>query len=107
MALAIQALRVLCSSGGCLEQGELQRRLPSRPSAEQLAAVLRDAQRFTLVRRPGRAAAATAETEVAVVVATSPVRLCPEQVAGCPGLCGQLHICKYHLKGFCRNQLAR
>ncbi|XP_054487221.2 protein mono-ADP-ribosyltransferase PARP12 isoform X1 [Agelaius phoeniceus] len=104
MALAIQALRVLCSSGGCLEQGELQRRLPSRPSAEQLAAVLRDAQRFTLVRRPGRAAAA--EAEVAVVVATSPVRLCPEHVAGCPGQCGQLHICKYHLKGFCRNQLA-
>lgn len=106
MALAVQALRVLCASGGCLEQGELQRRLPARPSAEQLAAVLRDAQRFTLVRRPGRAAAA-AEAEVAVVVATSPVRVCPEHVAGCPGQCGQLHICKYHLKGFCRNQLAR
>ncbi|OWK58307.1 Poly [ADP-ribose] polymerase 12 [Lonchura striata] len=106
MALAVQALRVLCASGGCLEQGELLRRLPARPSAEQLAAVLRDAQRFTLVRRPGRAAAA-AEAEVAVVVATSPVRLCPEHVAGCPGQCGQLHICKYHLKGFCRNQLAR
>ncbi|RLW00162.1 hypothetical protein DV515_00009211 [Chloebia gouldiae] len=107
MALAIQALRVLCASGGCLEQGELRQRLPARPSAEQLAAVLRDAQRFTLVRRPGRAAAAAAEAEVAVVVATSPVRLCPEHVAGCPGQCGQLHICKYHLKGFCRNQLAR
>ncbi|RMC03014.1 hypothetical protein DUI87_20207 [Hirundo rustica rustica] len=105
MALAIQALRVLCASGGCLEQGELRRRLPSRPSAEQLAAVLRDAQRFTLVRRPGQAAAA--EAEVAVVVATSPVRLCPEHGAGCPGQCGRLHLCKYHLKGFCRNQLAR
>ncbi|XP_056368010.1 protein mono-ADP-ribosyltransferase PARP12-like isoform X1 [Oenanthe melanoleuca] len=104
MALAALALRVLCASGGCLEQGELRRRLPGRPSAEQLAAVLRDAQRFTLVRRPGPAAAAQAE--VAVVVATSPVRLCPEHVAGCPGQCGQLHLCKYHLKGFCRNQVA-
>uniref|UniRef100_A0A8C3TW42 Poly(ADP-ribose) polymerase family member 12 n=1 Tax=Catharus ustulatus TaxID=91951 RepID=A0A8C3TW42_CATUS len=91
MALAPLALRVLCASGGCLEQGELRRRLPGRPSAEQLAAVLRDAQRFTLVRRPGPAAAA--EAEVAVVVATSPVRLCPEHVAGCPGQCGRLHIC--------------
>ncbi|NWW27022.1 PAR12 polymerase, partial [Falcunculus frontatus] len=62
---------VLCASGGCLEQGELQRRLPGRPSAEQLAAVLRDAQRFTLVRRPGQAGAAAA-AEVSVVVATSP-----------------------------------
>uniref|UniRef100_A0A8D2PNR0 Poly(ADP-ribose) polymerase family member 12 n=2 Tax=Zosterops lateralis melanops TaxID=1220523 RepID=A0A8D2PNR0_ZOSLA len=26
---------------------------------------------------------------------------------GCPGQCGRLHLCKYHLKGFCRNQLAR
>ncbi|NWI40550.1 PAR12 polymerase, partial [Picathartes gymnocephalus] len=38
---------------------------------------------------------------------TSPVRLCPEHGAGCPGQCGLLHLCKYHLKGFCRNQLAR
>ncbi|NWV85732.1 PAR12 polymerase, partial [Dasyornis broadbenti] len=96
---------VLCASGGCLEQGELQRRLRGRSSAEQLAAVLRDEQRFTLVRRPGQAAAAVAE--VAVVVATSPVRLCPEHGAGCPGQCGRLHLCKYHLKGFCRNQQAR
>ncbi|NWV20087.1 PAR12 polymerase, partial [Origma solitaria] len=73
---------LLCASGGCLEQGELQRRLRSRPSAKQLAAV-------------------------AVVVATSPVRLCPEHAAGCPGQCGRLHLCKYYLKGFCRNQLAR
>ncbi|KAM4901754.1 protein mono-ADP-ribosyltransferase PARP12-like isoform 2-T2 [Sylvia borin] len=106
MALAVQALRVLCASGGCLEQGELRRRLPGRPSAEQLAAVLRDAQRFTLVRRPGPAAAA-AEAAGAVVVATSPVRLCSEHGAGCPGHCGRLHLCKYHLKGFCRNQVAR
>ncbi|XP_039426454.1 protein mono-ADP-ribosyltransferase PARP12-like isoform X1 [Corvus cornix cornix] len=105
MALAIQALRVLCASGGCLEQGELQRRLPGWPSAEKLAAVLRDAQRFTLVRRPGQAGAGAA-AEVAVVVATTPVRLCPENGAGCPGQCGRLHLCKYHLKGFCRNQLA-
>lgn len=105
MALAVLALRVLCASGGCLEQSELRRRLPGRPSAEQLAAVLRDAQRFTLVRRPGQAAAA--EAEVVVVVATSPVRLCPEHGAGCPGQCGRLHLCKYHLKGFCRNQPAR
>ncbi|XP_057240527.1 protein mono-ADP-ribosyltransferase PARP12-like [Malurus melanocephalus] len=105
MALAIQALRLLCSSGGSLEQAELQRRLPGRPSAEQLAAVLRDPRRFTLVRRPGQAA--QAQAEVAVVVATSPVRLCPEHGAGCPGRCGRLHLCKYHLKGFCRNQQAR
>ncbi|NXD19140.1 PAR12 polymerase, partial [Spelaeornis formosus] len=96
---------VLCASGGCLEQSELRRRLPGPPSAELLAAVLCDARRFTLVRRPGPAAAA--EAEVPVVVATSPVRLCQEHVTGCPGQCGQLHFCKYHLKGFCRNQLAR
>ncbi|KAK2539657.1 poly [ADP-ribose] polymerase 12, partial [Columba guinea] len=44
---------------------------------------------------------------VAVVVATSPVRLCQEHGAGCPGQCGRLHLCKYHLKGLCRNQQAR
>ncbi|XP_027599582.2 protein mono-ADP-ribosyltransferase PARP12 [Pipra filicauda] len=106
MALAAQALRVLCGSGGCLEQADLQRWLPGRPSAEQLAAVLRDAQRFTLVQRPGEEGAAAA-AEVAVVVATSPVRLCQQYSAGCPGHCGQLHLCKYHLKGHCRNHGAR
>ncbi|XP_074907899.1 protein mono-ADP-ribosyltransferase PARP12-like isoform X1 [Buteo buteo] len=104
MAFAAQVLRVLCASGGCLEQGELQRRLPGRPSKEQLALALRDAQRFTLVRRPGEAAAAA---EAVVVVATSPVRLCQEHGAGCEGQCGRLHLCKYHLKGLCRNQQAR
>uniref|UniRef100_A0A8B9QGZ7 Poly(ADP-ribose) polymerase family member 12 n=1 Tax=Apteryx owenii TaxID=8824 RepID=A0A8B9QGZ7_APTOW len=32
------------------------------------------------------------------------VRLCPEHGAGCTGRCGRLHLCKYHLKGVCRNQ---
>ncbi|XP_068800830.1 protein mono-ADP-ribosyltransferase PARP12 isoform X2 [Struthio camelus] len=112
MALEGQLLRVLCSSGGCLEQGELQRRLPACLRPEQLELVLRDAQRFTLVRRPeppraderGATAAAAA---VVVVVATSGVRLCPEHGAGCEGQCGRLHLCKYHLKGVCRNQRAR
>uniref|UniRef100_A0A672UP10 C3H1-type domain-containing protein n=1 Tax=Strigops habroptila TaxID=2489341 RepID=A0A672UP10_STRHB len=109
MALVAQALQLLCANGGCLEQGELQRRLPSRPSMKQLALVLQDAQQFTLVRRPCEAAAAAAAaaagsgTEV-VVVATSPVRLCQEHGAGCDGRCGRLHLCKYHLKGFCRNE---
>ncbi|KAK1201522.1 PAR12 ribosyltransferase, partial [Pygoscelis papua] len=82
---------VLCASGGCLEQGELQQRVPGRPTAEQLALVLRDAQRFTLVRRPG-------EAGVVAVVATSPVRLCQEHGAGCEGQCGRLHLCNtsYH-----------
>ncbi|KAM9292892.1 protein mono-ADP-ribosyltransferase PARP12 [Morus bassanus] len=106
MAFAAQALRVLCASGGCLEQSELQRRVPGRPTAEQLALVLRDAQRFTLVRRPGEAAAAAAGAGV-VVVATSPLRLCQEYGAGCEGQCGRLHLCKFHLKGLCRNQQAR
>lgn len=106
MAFATEVLRVLCASGGCLEQGELQRRLPGRPSKEQLALALRDAQRFTLVRRPGEAGAA-AEAAAVVVVATSPVRLCQEHGAGCEGQCGRLHLCKYHLKGLCRNQQAR
>ncbi|NXS10917.1 PAR12 polymerase, partial [Neodrepanis coruscans] len=95
---------VLCASQGCLEQAELQRWLPGPPSAEELSALLRDSQRFTLVQRPGEAGAAAA---VAVVVATSPVRLCREYGAGCPGQCGRLHLCKYHLKGYCRNQVAR
>ncbi|XP_032851842.2 protein mono-ADP-ribosyltransferase PARP12 isoform X1 [Tyto alba] len=105
MALAAQALQVLCANGGCLEQGELQRRLLGPPTAEQLALALRDERRFTLVRRPGEAGRGGA---VAVaVVATSPVRLCGERGAGCEGRCGRLHLCKYHLKGLCRNQLAR
>uniref|UniRef100_A0A8C3K0H6 Poly(ADP-ribose) polymerase family member 12 n=1 Tax=Calidris pygmaea TaxID=425635 RepID=A0A8C3K0H6_9CHAR len=103
MALAAQALRLLCASGGCLEQGELQRRLPGQLTAEQVALVLRDPQRFTLVRRPGEAGAAAA----VVVVATSPLRLCQEYGTDCEGLCGRLHLCKYHLKGLCRNQRAR
>ncbi|NXF62852.1 PAR12 polymerase, partial [Ciccaba nigrolineata] len=41
------------------------------------------------------------------VVATSPLRLCQEHGAGCEGQCGRLHLCKYHLKGLCRNQQAR
>ncbi|NXA47702.1 PAR12 polymerase, partial [Nothocercus julius] len=48
-----------------------------------------------------------AATELAVVVATSSMRLCPEHGAGCAGRCGRLHLCKYHLKGVCRNQRAR
>lgn len=100
MAFAAEALRVLCASGGCLERGELQRRMLGWPTAEQLALVLQDAQRFTLVRRPGEAGAA-------MVVATSPVRLCPEYGAGCEKQCGRLHLCKYHLKGLCRNERAR
>ncbi|XP_064369975.1 protein mono-ADP-ribosyltransferase PARP12-like isoform X1 [Dromaius novaehollandiae] len=107
MALAAQALRLLCSSGGCLEQGELQQRLPGRPRPEQLAPLLRDAQRFTLVRRPEPRGAAAAEAAAVVVVATSAVRLCPEHGTGCEGQCGRLHLCKYHLKGVCRNQQAR
>ncbi|NXP56748.1 PAR12 polymerase, partial [Heliornis fulica] len=98
---------LLCASGGCLEQSELQRRLPSQPTAEHLALALRDAQRFTLVRRPGKERAAAAAAELVVVVATSPVRLCQEYGAGCEGQCGRLHLCKYHLKGLCRNQQAR
>ncbi|NXQ87462.1 PAR12 polymerase, partial [Nyctibius grandis] len=99
---------VLCASGGCLEQDELRRRLRSRPMTEKLALVLADAQRFTLVRRPGEAAgAAGAARFVVAVVATSPVRLCQEHGAGCEGKCGRLHLCKYHLKGLCRNQQAR
>lgn len=112
MALAAQALRLLCASGGCLEQGELQRWLPGWPTAEQMAVVLGDAQRFTVVRRPGEAGLAAAAggeaaAAVVVVVATSPVRLCQEYGAGCEGLCGRLHLCKYHLKGLCRNQRPR
>lgn len=112
MALATEVLRLLCASGGCLEQGELQRRLPGRPSAKQLVLVLQDTQQFTLVERPSEAAAAAAAaaagsgTEV-VVLATSPVRLCQEHGAGCDGQCGRLHLCKYHLRGFCRNQHER
>ncbi|NXL35712.1 PAR12 polymerase, partial [Glaucidium brasilianum] len=94
---------VLCANGGCLEQGELQRRLSGRPTAEQLALALRDAQRFTLVRRPGEGVAAGG----VAVVATSPLRLCQEHGAGCEGKCGRLHLCKYHLKGLCRNQQPR
>ncbi|NXG20478.1 PAR12 polymerase, partial [Grallaria varia] len=94
----------LCSGGGCLEQTELQRRLPGPPSADQLAVVLQDPRRFTVVQRPGEAGAAS---EVSVAVATSPVRLCQEYGAGCPGRCGRLHLCKYHLKGHCRNQGSR
>ncbi|XP_062445555.1 protein mono-ADP-ribosyltransferase PARP12-like [Rhea pennata] len=103
MALAVQALRLLCSSGGCLEKSELQRRLPGRLQPEQLELVLQDAQRFTLVRRPEPQGAAAA----VVVVATSAVRLCPEHGAGCEEQCGRLHLCKYHLKGVCRHQGTR
>ncbi|NXJ02401.1 PAR12 polymerase, partial [Psophia crepitans] len=76
---------ILCANGGCLEQGELQQLL--RLTTDQLGLLLRDAQRFTLVRRPGEAAAgAAAAGVVAVVVATSPVRLfAPQRPAGCAG----------------------
>ncbi|NXU50419.1 PAR12 polymerase, partial [Turnix velox] len=92
---------VLCASGGCLEQEELRRQLPGCLTAEQVEKLLRDPQRFTLVRRPGEAGAAV------VAVATCPVRLCQEHGAGCEGQCGRLHLCKYYLKGLCRNEMAR
>ncbi|NXP11397.1 PAR12 polymerase, partial [Thinocorus orbignyianus] len=95
---------LLCASGGCLEQGELQRRLRGQFTAEQVKLVLRDSQQFTLVRRPGEAGTGAVAT---VAVATSPVRLCQEYGVGCEGQCGRLHLCKYHLKGLCRNQRAR
>ncbi|XP_031445624.1 protein mono-ADP-ribosyltransferase PARP12-like [Phasianus colchicus] len=108
MVMPIQVLRALCAGGGSLELEELQRRLPGRPTAEQLAAVVRDPRRFTLVRTPDEAGAAAATATVTVlVVATSSLRLCPEHGAGCQGGCGRLHLCKYHLKGVCRNQQAR
>ncbi|KAM9204062.1 protein mono-ADP-ribosyltransferase PARP12-like isoform 1-T1 [Mergus octosetaceus] len=108
MALSAQALRVLCASGGSLELSELRQQLPGRPRAELLEPVLRDTERFTLLRRPAEEAADTEEEEeVVVVVATSALRLCPEHGAGCQGRCGRLHLCKYHLKGLCRNQQAR
>ncbi|XP_064011535.1 protein mono-ADP-ribosyltransferase PARP12-like [Pogoniulus pusillus] len=106
MALADQALQALCASGGCLEQGDLRRRLLSRPTAEQLALVLRDAQRFTVVQRPAEVGSASAG-DVSVVIATTPVRLCQDHGAGCGGQCGRLHLCKYHLKGLCRNEEPR
>ena len=105
MALPTQVLRALCVGGGSLELEELLRRLPGPPTAEQLAAVVRDSRCFTLVRTPDEAGAAAAET--VLVVATSSLRLCPEHGAGCRGGCGRLHLCKYHLKGVCRNQQAR
>ncbi|XP_052523405.1 protein mono-ADP-ribosyltransferase PARP12-like [Tympanuchus pallidicinctus] len=108
MALPTQVLRALCAGGGSLELEELLRRLPGRPTAEQLAAVVRDPRHFTLVRTPDEAgAAAAAATVTVLVVATSSLRLCPEHGAGCRGGCGRLHLCKYHLKGVCRNQQAR
>ncbi|NXG55286.1 PAR12 polymerase, partial [Hemiprocne comata] len=94
----------LCASGGCLERDELQRRLRWH-TTEELSRVLQDAQRFTLVRRPGEAGAAAGL--VTVVVATSPLRLCQQYSTGCEGMCGRLHLCKYYLKGLCRNQQAR
>ncbi|NXF86942.1 PAR12 polymerase, partial [Eubucco bourcierii] len=96
----------LCAHGGCLEEGDLRRRLSGCPTAEQLALVLRDAQRFTVVLRPGEAGSAAAG-DVSVVVATSPVRLCQDHGAGCEGQCGRLHFCKYRLKGLCRNDQLR
>uniref|UniRef100_A0A8C2UG59 Poly(ADP-ribose) polymerase family member 12 n=1 Tax=Coturnix japonica TaxID=93934 RepID=A0A8C2UG59_COTJA len=109
MVLPTQVLRALCAGGGSLELEELLRRLPGRPTAEQLAAVLQDPQRFTLVRTPDEAGAAAAAAAAAtvLVVATSSLRLCPEHGVGCRGDCGRLHLCKYHLKGVCRNQQAR
>ncbi|XP_053912134.1 protein mono-ADP-ribosyltransferase PARP12 [Cuculus canorus] len=103
MAVWVPVLRVLCASGGSLEQGELRRRLPGGDAAERLERALQDSHRFTLSRRPGEAGA----EEVVVVVATSPVRLCQQHGAGCDGRCGRLHLCKYHLRGLCRNQQAR
>uniref|UniRef100_A0A8B9Q9F0 Poly(ADP-ribose) polymerase family member 12 n=1 Tax=Apteryx owenii TaxID=8824 RepID=A0A8B9Q9F0_APTOW len=41
---------------------------------------------------------------LATLTAPTAVRLCPEHGAGCTGRCGRLHLCKYHLKGVCRNQ---
>ncbi|XP_033004142.1 zinc finger CCCH-type antiviral protein 1-like [Lacerta agilis] len=81
--------KLLCASGGRMEQAVLvqQLELPE----EQLRQILEEVgqERF-LVRAQGPST---------WVLAVSPVRLCVRKE--CPG-CEQLHLCKLNLKGCCR-----
>ncbi|XP_053114680.1 protein mono-ADP-ribosyltransferase PARP12-like [Hemicordylus capensis] len=103
--LACRALKELCASGGCLEKGELSKRLRLEGNPALLAQILQDAKKFTLVTREEGAPCAVESGGHRVVVATSGVRLCREHGSGkCPGRCQQLHICRYFVYGGCRNQ---
>ncbi|KAJ6660025.1 hypothetical protein lerEdw1_018223 [Lerista edwardsae] len=107
-AVSVQALKLLCASGGCLTEDELARRLHLQDNPALLAALLQDAKRFTLVTRE-EAPSAGQPGEHRVVVATSGVRLCREHGSPktCAGLCRQLHLCRYFVYGWCRHQETR
>uniref|UniRef100_A0A8D0GSZ7 Poly(ADP-ribose) polymerase family member 12 n=1 Tax=Sphenodon punctatus TaxID=8508 RepID=A0A8D0GSZ7_SPHPU len=102
-SLSSQLLQILCSAGGCLEQGELSRRCRALSGREFPVLVLQDPDKFTVVTRtdPSAAEGGPPGREQRVVVATSAARLCRDhggQGAGCGGQCGQFHLCRYFLK---------
>ncbi|XP_028602940.2 protein mono-ADP-ribosyltransferase PARP12-like [Podarcis muralis] len=106
--LAALALRELCTSGGCLRQDELCRRVALGVSAELLGPLFQDARKFTVVTREEAPSAAEGggeeDGDAQVVVATTGARLCPEHGSGkCQGDCRQLHVCRYFVGGGCRN----
>ncbi|XP_048196283.1 protein mono-ADP-ribosyltransferase PARP12 [Perognathus longimembris pacificus] len=108
-----EVTQVLCAAGGCLELGELRRRLRASVGLDALERLLRERPCFVVAARAGAggagaggaAAAAAAAGPERVVVAASSLRLCRSYQGlkpGCMGLCGQLHLCKFMLYGSCR-----
>ncbi|XP_061494819.1 protein mono-ADP-ribosyltransferase PARP12-like isoform X2 [Rhineura floridana] len=105
--LARQALKELCASGGCLEKGELCRRVAFGLNPDFMEVVFKDAQKFTLVTREETPSAAESENPL-LVVATTKARLCPDHGNGtCEGRCRQLHLCRYFVCGGCRHEGTR
>ncbi|MEE6477939.1 hypothetical protein FKM82_011678 [Ascaphus truei] len=90
-ALSLRARRLLCSSGGSMELGQLGRSLGlNAQQVEQLV----EAEK-------GRSLMLHVQEEARVAVSRSAVRVCTDREQKCGGTCERLHLCRYHVLGSC------
>ncbi|XP_006887286.1 PREDICTED: poly [ADP-ribose] polymerase 12 [Elephantulus edwardii] len=93
MAQALaEATQALCAAGGSLELEELRRRL--RVDTGALEALLCRGERLAVAQR------GSGKRAVRVVLAVTALRLC--RLSACPGVCADLHFCKFQLYGDCK-----
>ncbi|KAM4748712.1 protein mono-ADP-ribosyltransferase PARP12-like [Rhinophrynus dorsalis] len=90
--LAERLRRLLCTSGGSMELGQLGRSLGL--NEQQMARLLEvEEGRSLVIREQGEGER--------VAVYRSNVRLCSERTQTCIGGCGKLHMCRYFILGSC------
>ncbi|XP_075458596.1 protein mono-ADP-ribosyltransferase PARP12-like isoform X2 [Ascaphus truei] len=90
-ALSLRARRLLCSSGGSMELGQLGRSLGL--DAQQVEKLVEEEN--------GRSLMLHVQEEARVAVSRSAVRVCTDRKQKCGGTCERLHLCRYHVLGSC------